>query len=213
MLHDPGIQARINDRIEHTKTNTLPLLDHKGKYRTSSLFDETYRFGKLDPEIYVPKWTLNERPKSISPGSVFYGRAGGGTNILPSFRQLYLEASDPTEFNFAMGTLGSWEHWQRLCKSGFLKKLIEDWRATVRVKIEAEAIEAARAIAKGPTGPTALQAAKWLHSKVSKDTGPGRGRPSKDQVRQEVLRQTEEELNVRRDHERIKGRVNGTSSS
>ena len=73
----------------------------------------------------------------------------------------------------------------------------------VRLKIEAEALEAARAIAKGTAGPTALQAARWLHSKVSKGSGHGRGRPSNDEVRNEVKRIAMLESDIQSDLSRI----------
>lgn len=73
----------------------------------------------------------------------------------------------------------------------------------MRLKIEAEAITAARVIARDAGGATALQAAKWLHSKVSKSSGPGRGRPSKQEVTAEAKKIAQDEVDLAADLKRI----------
>src|SRR3989304_3612775 len=67
--------------------------DQNGRYRTLSLFLE-YRVNKVPP-----LWTLK---KYELPGNP------------PSLYLQYLEARDPTEYDFAMAQLGTFEHWEVL---------------------------------------------------------------------------------------------------
>ena len=71
--------------------------DSVGRYRTQSLFREMNSGkGEFDP-LYTLK---DEDPKGN----------------LPSLKQMYLKANDPTEYEFAIAAFGEWHHWDILSK-------------------------------------------------------------------------------------------------
>jgi hypothetical protein len=57
-----------------------------------------------------------------------------------SLRRLYLEAEDPHEYQFATTTLGSWDHWVKLCSSGFFIPHIEAWREELSIKLASKGV-------------------------------------------------------------------------
>lgn len=97
----------------------------QGKLRTRSLFWELSYF---EPEHVI--FTLRENDLEKN-GKVY-----------TSLRKLYLSycVSDPTEYTFAWAVFGSWDTWQQLSRSNYVKKDIESWRKEVEVKIKSEAI-------------------------------------------------------------------------
>jgi hypothetical protein len=97
----------------------------QGKLRTKSLFWELSYF---EPEHVI--FTLREDDLEKN----------GKTYV--SLRKLYLSycCTDPTEYTFAWAVFGSWETWQQLCRSNYIKKDIETWRREVEIKIKSEAI-------------------------------------------------------------------------
>lgn len=147
-----------------------------------------------------PIYTLKPYDHTIPQESVFY--RDGGPNLLRSFYEVYVEYGDPSEYSFAMGTLGSWEHWVELRGCQFFKPYYKKMREALKAKIESEALLAARKALKAGIGPQSLQAAKWLRDAV-KGPANGRGRPSKEQVQGEIKRQAEEEKDLASDLERL----------
>lgn len=97
----------------------------QGKLRTKSLFWELSFF---DPQHVI--FTLKENDL----------QKDGKTYV--SLRKLYLSycVTDPTEYTFAWSVFGSWDTWQQLSRSNYVKKDIESWRKEVEVKIKSEAI-------------------------------------------------------------------------
>jgi len=97
----------------------------QGKLRTKSLFWELSYF---EPEHVI--FTLRE--DDLVKNDKTYA----------SLRKLYLSycCTDPTEYTFAWSVFGSWETWQQLARSNYIKKDVEAWRREVEVKIKSEAI-------------------------------------------------------------------------
>jgi hypothetical protein len=130
--------------------------DVNNKWRTYSLFWEHRQKG------YDYYWTLKDK----------------GTEELPSLKEIYMSYRHAPEFEyeFAQEVIGSWPHWQKLCRSG-LKNYIAAWREELDVKLKAEAIRGAINVSKeGESDSSRLQANKWL---ADKGYAPTRGRPSK----------------------------------
>lgn len=145
-----------------------------------------------------PIFTLKTYDHTIPPESIFYRKED--SNLLKSIYLLYLEYSDPSEYNFAIGTLGSWEHWRQLREATFFQDTYKLMKNALDAKVKGEAIQAARQVA-SLGGPQALQAAKWLHS-----LGEGkakRGRPSKDEVEGQLKRDAEEARRINEDIKRL----------
>lgn len=155
--------------------NEIPYRDVIGRYRTESLFLETINKGNLDPEVYWPIWTLEERDKTLTEANWYSKRYPG--RIIPSLRRLYLQEADPAEYDFAMKFFGSDRHWKILTKSKFFQPYLEEWRETLEVKLRSEATKTMRDLSLNGPGPQALQAAKWLAEGNFKPKAE-KGRPS-----------------------------------
>lgn len=196
----------LPEQEAHTRSNTFPYIDPLGRYRVKTLFyEEAFKRGRLiDHTLYRPVWTLKERDITLRPESKFFlewDGTGRNPNLLLSIRQLYLSHSDPTEYQFAVDVVGSWDHWKMLRGRTFLKPLVEEWREQLKLKIESEAFQAARKVAATGDGVLALQASKWLHSAVQPKSG--KGRPSKEQIALEAKRLASEQRDEKEDSSRV----------
>ena len=110
------------------------LVDGQGKNLTIALFKET-NDGRSSIE---PRFSLN------------------------SWKAIYMELADPTEYKAAMALTGDWLHWEQICRSWVIKPIIEQWRDELAVKLRSEAIEALKLQAMSDKGTAA---AKWLAEK------------------------------------------------
>lgn len=122
----------------------------------------------------------------------------------PSLYRLYMETNDPTEYLFATQHLGGWEHWERLSEAAFFRPYVDRWRRELELRYRAEALKNIHEIANGNSRDR-LTANKILAQGWSKPAGPGRGRPSKAEIKQEAHRLAEEQRNLKDDFERIGG--------
>lgn len=164
----------------------------QGKLRTKSLF---WELSYWEPDNVI--FTLREDDLVR------------GDKVYTSLRKLYLSycVSDPTEYTFAWQVFGSWDTWNQLSKSNYIKKDIEAWRREVEVKIKSEAI---RSIAEEMRtgGRSSFGAAKLLLERgwLDKDTA--------GQAKQKLKAKEEEELNkealslLEEDAERLGLKVN-----
>jgi len=172
-------------------TLDLPnMRDSLGKYRTRSLFKE-FNHGRIEAtgKPFDPVFTLRD-----------FDYDG-----LPSFKRMYMEASDPSEYSFAMETLGSWEHWEKLCSVGFFKPYIEKWRKELVLKLKSDGLIALTRLAgNAKSEAQRLQAAKFLADEgFVPDKRVKRGRPSKEEVEGEMNRRLQHLSDVEEDLDRI----------
>lgn len=116
----------------------------------------------------------------------------------PSLKKLYLEFSDPVEYNFAREYLYDWPHWKRLCKNSVVSKHIEGWREELVLKLMADGVELMVELAEDKGS---YQAAKFLTDK-GWDKGE-RGRPSNDKVEGELQRRADEAAEWEDDFNRV----------
>ncbi len=156
-----------------------PLLkDSKNEWRTLSIFIDR-NVTKMDPV-----WTLKPYP---SKG-------------FPSAHALYLEVADPTEYEFANQLLGSWAHWQRMLECNWFLPYVDAWRDELEIKLRSEAVRNINTISKGSSAGS-LNASRWLAEKGW--TEKKRGRPSKQEVASERMKQARITQEVKDDLERI----------
>lgn len=121
-------------------------------------------------------------------------------NGLPSFRRLYMEISDPTEYRVANELLGGWEHWQVLNSSQWFEEFITPIREELKVKVWSDILlEAYKTSVSGERGATT--AAKFLADAIK--TKRGQGRPSKEEVANETKRQAAIKERLNKDAERL----------
>lgn len=125
-----------------------------------------------------------------------------------SLYRLYMECDDPTEYLFATQHLGGWAHWERLCECDFFKPYVARWRKELELRFRANALRNIHALANSPSARDKLSANKiLLDGKWGKDEAKGRGRPSKQEIKNEATRMAELDRQLSDDLERI-GRVN-----
>jgi hypothetical protein len=135
-------------RLVSPKATTVPVnitakvRDTRGRYLTSAIFHETRH--SLSP--YTAVYTLAEESR--------YG--------LPSARQIYLDANDPTEYTAAVSLLGSWEHWQHLCGTSWFAPIVEQWREELKTRLLSEATKKIIELSGSYESSSALAAAKKL---------------------------------------------------
>jgi len=133
------------------------LLDEAGRPLTQSLFLE---IGYTDYAVY----TLKEQDYEYN-----------GKHY-PSLKRLYLEAEDPTEYDFASTHLLGWRHWQRLCENKQIRKYIDEWREELEYKLRSKAVK--YMLTSANTGN--YQAAKWFADKGWAQRAAGR--PTKEEL-------------------------------
>lgn len=154
----------------------------KGLFYETTLPDERPEFGT--------SWTLKE--KDLIAGDKTYR----------SMKRVYLDMEDVTEYDFAMATLGSYKHWERLVESPIIRKHIDQWRKELNLKLKARAM---KAIINAATvdEKSSFQAMKYLADNEYLDKKAKRGRPSKEEVSAELRREVEINKTFKDDAERI----------
>lgn len=128
----------------------------------------------------------------------------------PSLYRLYMEADDPTEYNFAIAHLDGWHHWERLLDCTWFEPFIARWRRELEVRFRARSLLNIREVANNPDAKEQYQANKFLVGQGWKEGGPKRraGQPSKAEIKTEANRLAQISQNLDDDFERISGRAN-----
>ena len=165
-----------------------PFRDNDGRFKTYSLFVE------YPKDSCSPFWTLKDQ--DIEVNGVTY----------PSLKKIYFSYDHipEYEYDFAMETLGTWDHWVKLTKSG-LKSHFTEWRAELEIRNRARAIKAIIKTTK-EGGAAGANAAKYL---AEKGYASKRGRPSKEEVERERVVAAGADKELEDDLERIGLRVVG----
>ena len=160
--------------------------DKMGRYRTQSLFWEM-----RDPSM-APIWCMKDY--DLVKGDKTY----------PSLKNLYMSWDHVPgfEYEFAMATLGSWDHWLKLCNDTTpqIKDMIQGWRDELDIKLKAVGIKAIIA-SSSDNDAKGLQASKYLVEKgyaVKKA-----GRPSREDVERELKTDARAAKEQQADLERI----------
>jgi len=167
--------------------NKSKMKDKMGRPLTQGLFLE------INYDTEFAQFTLDEQDKTYK-GVVY-----------PSLKRLYMEAQDPTEYQFAIDNLLGWDHWQRLKRNRVLNKYFSKWAAELEVCIRSEAV---RNIIDCAVGDSGFQASKWLADRGWEKRKPGR--PSKEDIDKEHAIQENIEEEFALDAERM-SKVNGSS--
>lgn len=158
------------------------------QFQTKGLFYELTL--PEDRKVMGTSWTLKEKDL----------QADGKT--YRSMKKVYLEMEDVTEYDFAMATLDSFKHWERLLESPMIRRHIDQWRKELNLKLKARAM---KSIIKAATEDEKLsfQAMKYLADNEYLDKKAKRGRPSKEEVSAELKKEVEISKTFRDDAERI----------
>lgn len=114
----------------------------RNRFFTQSLFVET----KQKASSWEPIFTLT---------------GPDHTDDYQSLPKLYLEYEDLTEYTFAVGVLGSYEHWELLCEKTWFKPYVDRMRKELELFIKSKAISQIKRRANSGD----LNANKYLASK------------------------------------------------
>lgn len=165
-------------------SKTKELKGGNGRFLTEALFYETSR----DRNAYSPLFTLKAEEHQG----------------LPSLKQIYLQYRDPTEYTFAMGVLGSWQHWELLCELSWFAPFVEEWRKELAVLLQSEAAAAALGVLSDAGAPAAtkMQAARYVAEQGWKPKAT-KGRPKKEDIEKETKRIAETRATWEDDYQRI----------
>ena len=134
-----------------------PYTDSVGRFRTLSLFVETF-----------PKQLTNMEPLYSLKGTPGY----------PQLQEIYMSLNDPTEYAFAMECFGSWAHFQHLASLKWFQVYLHAWREELEVSMRSKAIQSLMDVAQNE-GNKGITAAKWI---ADRGWEVKRGRPSKEEV-------------------------------
>jgi hypothetical protein len=174
----------------------LPIIDRsklKGRldrYLLKSLFYE-YRFergpsdrgtGKQNDYVY----TLSDEDHE---------------NGTPSLYKIYMAMEDITEYEFANYCFTGWEHWTTLCNCSWFKPYINRWRTELELKLKAQAIRRIRDEAEFG-GKNSYQANKWVVDRGWIE-GDRKGRPTKQQIKEEAAARAAEINRIEEDLKRL----------
>lgn len=112
-----------------------------------------------------------------------------------SIYRLYLEASDPTEYLFAVAYFEGVDHWEKLKSSPWFMPYLNKMRHALELKIKSEAFNAIVTDAMDKESKSRAASAKFILEKGYETVNPDKrraGRPSK----QEIARAAKEESDI-----------------
>jgi hypothetical protein len=172
------------------QTLEYPKRDKMNRFRTQSLFVETHR--GQESEGLKPVFTLQDEDKEG----------------YPSLKKIYLDITDPTEYEFAIYAFSSWQHWQKLTNLAWFLEYLDTWRDELEVKIRSQAVSKMVRIAASPANQ-ALQANKFLVDKGWVSKSATRGRPSNEEKKRIARQDAEVKTQVEEDYQRVMGGIHG----
>lgn len=163
-------------------------------------FKNSFGVHLLKPIFYELDET--DRPNAIYTLKDYDSEFEG--KLYPSLRRLYVEAEDPTEYNFSCQYLDGWTHWKKLSSASFFKEYLGEWREELEVRLRAKGLVGIRQVASVP-GKEAFQAQKYLAQAGWKlpDEKSSVGRPTKEKVAQEAEKLFKQRTEFDDDFDRI----------
>lgn len=164
----------------------------------------------------VGKYT-NSIGRPLTLGLFFETTGGDKTGVVytlkdidhegyPSLYRLYMEAGDPTEYEFATQHLEGWRHWQMLSNAAWFAEHVDRWRWELELKLRAEAVKRIIEESRNKESKSKFQANKFLVDGGWKPPAEARnpvGRPSQERIKQEAERLNQMERDILEDHERL----------
>lgn len=122
-----------------------------------------------------------------------------------SLYRLFMEEGDITEWRFVQKYLHSWDHWEILCSTPWFKPYITKWRKELELKLRSEALAKIKETAQNKSHKQNLEANKYLLSGswMPKEDAKRRGRPSKEEIKEEAVRMAQDEQKLAEDYQRV----------
>ena len=157
------------------------------RYLTKNLFYDLC----LDSDSEYCVYTTQEEDRFIE-----------GKRYLSVYR-LFLEANDPTGYEFAKKHLGSWYHFELLMKTPWFSGIINKARIELEIKTKSQALLSIIKDSKDQNSKSKFQAAKYLlDKKWTEDNNPV-GRPTKDRIKEEAEKLFHQQDLVDEDYDRL----------
>jgi len=150
---------------------------------------------------------VNDKSTCIYTLKDFDHSYNGETYI--SLYQRYLDLEDTLEFDFANQYFESYEHFKILCQCEWFKPHIYRWRNELRLKLRSRAVQAIKSVSTNPQDKNYFEANKLILNgnldlqDGKKSKGPGRGRPSNDEIALAVKEIAKEDQSLADDHNRV----------
>jgi hypothetical protein len=169
----------------------MPFKSSMNQFYTRVLFYEVWVTMPEKDRVIQPVFSLNE------------DRDG-----LINCRKTFLELEDPTGYLWSQQYLGSYEHWEKLMRAPWFQEAYQSWLEELKMKIKVRALKKIKEIAsgdiEGTPQATVLAAARYL-ADAGYEAKPGRGRPSKEDLKGELKRQAQILSEEEKDLQRIGG--------
>lgn len=144
---------------------------------------------------------------SRNPEFVLYTLNRQEVDGYPSLYQLYMAEEDFTEFTFAEKYFESYQHWKRICSTTWFTQYIADWREELELKVKSRSLKSLINKAESDSNVAKyLLNNKWVEQAQEKNPVTNlRGRPSKEEIKSHLTLIVNEEKEIEKDYERIKG--------
>lgn len=114
----------------------------------------------------------------------------------------YLRIADPTEYRFAVRSLGSWSKWEAACSQEPIKSVVDTWRRELEVKLRSEALQRIMDVAGNEGTRDSLQANRYL-LEANFSNKDRVGRPSKVAALAEAKKIVQHQNNIAEDYKRL----------
>lgn len=163
--------------------------DTVGRWRTQSVFREMTYSSDRD---FAPIYTMLDEDQIV--------KVNGEEINVPSFRRLYLELEDPTEYLPATKLLGGWQHWEYLSRLDWFLDYMAPIREELEIRIRSKALQGLIAAGRS-SAKFNVNAARYVADGTYK--GTTRGRPSNAEVKAERDRRAKIGERVMNDMERL----------
>lgn len=161
-------------------------------FRSTCLFKEFHQLG----DKFEPIFTLKD-----------YHR-----ETIPSFKRLYVDICDPTEYRVAMELFGSWAHWKHMTERKWFQETLQSCREEVATKLKSQAMEQIKKDSVGAFSEATRLAANKLLASLEAPNAPEEafkkapakvGRPTKEEIGRKLEDMAKEGGTIDEDFARI----------
>jgi len=172
------------------KQTTDKFRSGNGQFYTRSLFYEPWAEQAHGvQEINKPLFTLYKDEMTLD-----------GLPLI-SCRKTFIQVGDPTGYKWSEKYLGGWPHLQKLLEAPWFRVAYNQWRSELEAKLQSEMVEKIKDIAKSGS-PASFQAAKYLAAYGYLPATGKRGRPSKQEIDNELRRAVNAQASDEEDYKR-----------
>lgn len=151
----------------------------------------------LGPTGFYTKALFRDHPQSMGvlDSNVFFIGKEKSTDDYISLKEVYMAIEDPTEYEFAMKTFGSFRHWLHIADLSWAKEHVAEWRHELAMKLKSKSVKDIVSLAGDEfvKETTKLQALKYLANSdyAEKTTAT---KIKKDKVKEAIRREGDDDI-------------------